>query len=292
MVAITTEQMLITPEMALDWLTSCNTHNRVVRPNGVHEIVEIIKRGEWQMTHQGIAFSDKDVLLDGQHRLLAIVETNTPVPMLVTRGLKEETFQAIDRGIKRNVGDALSMPQRVTSVLSIFARLNGLFSSNPTPPQVLAMNPYFGDLVRELEGYAPGTARRVSSVHVRSAVVLRAAIGDKEWCFQSYRDLVGFRFESMPSVIQGLARQMLAPKSMSQAETLVRAWAAFDKSRSDNLRPLVRGTDNGLEEMRSAISLVIRTIDNQQNPGAAKTLVRPPRSRKAQEISRQSLAIQ
>lgn len=67
-------------------------------------------------THQGIAFNDRDELIDGQHRLSAIVMANVPVRMMVTFGLpsavegkKVTTMDAVDRGATRSVADQLTI---------------------------------------------------------------------------------------------------------------------------------------------------------------------------------------
>lgn len=63
---------LVTPKMAAEWL-KLNTANRKLRRWWASAIASAIKRGEYVCTHQGVAFSASGVLLDGQHRLVAIV---------------------------------------------------------------------------------------------------------------------------------------------------------------------------------------------------------------------------
>ena len=70
-----TEVVLVTPLLAKKWLER-NTDNRDIRPSVVTGLAESITRGEWVLSHQGIAFAKSGRLLDGQHRLLAIVEAN------------------------------------------------------------------------------------------------------------------------------------------------------------------------------------------------------------------------
>ena len=72
----------VTPELAAKWLEG-NTHNRDLEPSKVELYASDMKAGRWQLTHQGIAFDDNGVLLDGQHRLWAIVETNMPMKFRV-----------------------------------------------------------------------------------------------------------------------------------------------------------------------------------------------------------------
>ena len=70
--------MDVTPELACRWLEA-NTQNRVVNPAHVDRLVRDMKAGRWYLTHQGIAFDTHGLLVDGQHRLWAILEADVPV---------------------------------------------------------------------------------------------------------------------------------------------------------------------------------------------------------------------
>lgn len=87
----------ITSEMARQWLLK-NNFNRAQRPDLVADYVRQIREGRWRRTHQGIAFSEKGTLLDGQHRLFAVVEAGIAVPMLVFVNEPLENHLAVDGG--------------------------------------------------------------------------------------------------------------------------------------------------------------------------------------------------
>ena len=82
----------ITPCLAKEWLQK-NLYNRKIRPRKVRQYAADMRAGKWRTTHQGIAFDKEGNLMDGQHRLLAICETNIPQTMMVTRGLDRERYQ-------------------------------------------------------------------------------------------------------------------------------------------------------------------------------------------------------
>lgn len=48
----------------------------------VKGFAEAMSRGEWMVTHQGIAFSSAGVLVDGQHRLAAVIEAEHAIRKL------------------------------------------------------------------------------------------------------------------------------------------------------------------------------------------------------------------
>ena len=104
----TTKLEKITPPKATEYLAQ-NLCNRPISPPTVQKYVRLMQAGKFYVTHQGVAFDEEGRLRDGQHRLAAIVAANTPVSLLVTRGLSEEAALAIDDGRKRTDAQALSM---------------------------------------------------------------------------------------------------------------------------------------------------------------------------------------
>jgi hypothetical protein len=63
----------------------------------------------WQLTHMGIAFDRDGVLIDGQHRLWAVVMSGKSVEMHVWRNLSQESLLAIDNGRTRTMADILKL---------------------------------------------------------------------------------------------------------------------------------------------------------------------------------------
>jgi len=95
---------LITPKKAKELLSTIKT-NRPVSNGRVNHYSSIMKRGEWRTTHQGIAIDKNGCLIDGQHRLNAIVKANVSVTMSITEGLSTDTFKYMDVGYTRTAGN-------------------------------------------------------------------------------------------------------------------------------------------------------------------------------------------
>jgi hypothetical protein len=113
--ALRVQEMLVSPEMARLWLKN-NFRNRRMKEDTIKAYARDMRSGSWVFTHQGIAFNDRDELIDGQHRLSAIVLAGVSVRMMVTFGLPSQidgkeatTMDAVDRGATRSVGDQLKI---------------------------------------------------------------------------------------------------------------------------------------------------------------------------------------
>lgn len=96
----------IGPELAMAYLER-NVNNRALRQGKVDRISKSILRGRWKVTHQGIGFDVDGNLIDGQHRLWAIVEAGATVRMMVTRGLAPDANEGIDDVTNRQASDIL-----------------------------------------------------------------------------------------------------------------------------------------------------------------------------------------
>lgn len=99
----------------VDWLLSINTSNRKVKTTVVRRYAEEIRRGEWEVTSQGIGVSNDGVTLDGQHRLLALRECGyPPTQSVLVWGLRKEAQLKVDTHTKRSISDLMSLAVNVT----------------------------------------------------------------------------------------------------------------------------------------------------------------------------------
>jgi hypothetical protein len=111
--------MVVTPKMANAWLER-NTRNRKLNAETVTSYARDMRAGNWTITHQGIAFDTLDNLVDGQHRLQAIIEAGVSIKMPVTFGLAAgqmanglKLMDCVDRGKTRSVADQLKVQHGV-----------------------------------------------------------------------------------------------------------------------------------------------------------------------------------
>lgn len=103
-------ELLITPEMA-EKMLEYNICNRVMSKSSVNKYSELMKKGEWYLSHQSIAFADTrdgtEVLVDGQHRLAAVIQAGIPVKFTVIKHAVQTPY--IDTARNRNFIDNLNI---------------------------------------------------------------------------------------------------------------------------------------------------------------------------------------
>ena len=113
----------VTPQKAEAWLGKA-AGNRNIRATKVAEYAAAMTRGEWKLSGEAIKFNGQD-MIDGQHRLKAVIESGQSVPMLVVRGLETDVMEVLDTGRKRTLADLLKIRGEV-SALNLAAALTGL----------------------------------------------------------------------------------------------------------------------------------------------------------------------
>jgi hypothetical protein len=106
---MTTELRLITPEVA-GVLLGNNVCNRKLRDPYVKVLASEMLSGRWrENTSETIKITKAGVLIDGQHRLHAVIRAKKSIRFLVASGLDAAIMDVIDSGIKRTSGDVLSL---------------------------------------------------------------------------------------------------------------------------------------------------------------------------------------
>ena len=98
----------MTPALAQDLLAK-NKRNRPIRKARVERYANEMINGRWQLNGETIIISDEGNLMNGQHRLHAVVSSGATVYMLLAEGVDEAAFSTMDSGLTRTAGDVLGM---------------------------------------------------------------------------------------------------------------------------------------------------------------------------------------
>lgn len=117
------EIVQVTPSQAEIWLATNATNNRRLRKNLVRRYATDMIKNEWQLTGEAIKIDIAGRLIDGQHRLSAVVASKKTVSMAVVTGLPEEVIQVLDTGAARSGADAVSISGLTTANANAIAAL-------------------------------------------------------------------------------------------------------------------------------------------------------------------------
>jgi hypothetical protein len=258
---IVAHRVFVTPEMAAEWLASGNVENRAIRETVVNRYVGMMNSGEWKPTHQGVAFSSRR-LIDGQHRLAAIVRANKPQWLVVFAEQPDEVFGVLDKGTNRNLRDEVPLPGPVLDTISWMAQtLGDTTQSRVVPPQyaVDVGNVMADTIALVCKDYSRSMRGRIVS-SVRAAVTLRLfheTPPNRGYILDQWRAWTHLDYGAMTASLHSAAKRMERIGSNGREENTERAcvaWIAFDP-RSRNLSKIViRDQKNIVDEMRDVFN--------------------------------------
>lgn len=255
-----TVNTVVTPQIASDWLKS-NTNNRPIRRTYVDTIKIALRRGEYVQTHQGIAFDDAGVLIDGQHRLTAISELRDGAfPMLVTWGVSSAAFKVTDGGLKRTASDALKEDQRTVEVARLIATICAKTRGGVTPTALIPYIEIIRDVHADLVGFCGASTKTWTAVSARTAAVVSVLRGvDFDYVKSIYRALAHADFAAMPPVAQALYRSHVNGVINAQArnDALARFMIVFDPKKSKITRIQISDSSFAMDIVRETFSDVI-----------------------------------
>lgn len=125
----------ITPERARTLLSS-NDGNRNIKESAVARYRNDIVNNKWKhSTGEFIKISQSGKLIDGQHRLTAVVQAQKSVYMDVMYDIPDENFTFIDTGVSRSSSDVMRISgiqnsALIAGIIATEERLKALFTGN------------------------------------------------------------------------------------------------------------------------------------------------------------------
>lgn len=234
----------ITPAEASRML-SHNGGNRDLRDSVVERYVRLMKAGEWKLTHQGVAFDTTGSLVDGQHRLSAIVRSGVTVQMTVATDVDPATFTVLDQGAKRNAADILRVSPRIAELVNFAARVY-THEPTPSPATLQRMLDVVGPYAEDIQATHASHAVFFASAAFKLGAIIRMMLGDdRDYILKLYAKLCQGEVAELPPVGQAIVKLRLRSKVTATAkiDSLAYGLYVFDRrnERSSQIRADMKG---------------------------------------------------
>lgn len=100
----------VTPEIAADMMRHLPDTQRKTSASFVRSYAEELKSGQWRAHAQPIQIATDGTVIDGQHRLLAIIESGVPMECVIAEGVDPAAFAFIDIGRRRVAAQFIEGP--------------------------------------------------------------------------------------------------------------------------------------------------------------------------------------
>lgn len=253
--------MDVTPEMAEQFLSKNADFQRGVRWNTVKHLEECMLRGEWKLTHQGVAFDTNGKLVDGQHRLLAVRRSGVTVKMTVTYDVDPTCFQVLDIGARRTTSDLLRIGNREASIVSFIGRL-AFKSSSPAQSMVIY------EKLEEQIGETLSAGSQCKNVFSSAAAQAACTMSiykrpeDKEYILDLYHNLSTLALDKLPPIGAAIVRQCFSGKTGNsdnrRRDMYGRCMFVFEYNRRDAQR--VQLSDSSLANILEDTRTIVRSF--------------------------------
>lgn len=172
------EVMTVTPEVAGKWLEHNYNGQRKISWNRVERYANDMREGRWQVTHQGVAFAPDGTLLDGQHRLWAIIQAEVPVALYVVRNADPKTYSVLDQGAGRSLAVASGGRWNAAEMAAGRAMWTGSSrrqKRSDSPAIMLDFMERHGDRIRNIRNITKGGARATAWMRPQVVAALARA---------------------------------------------------------------------------------------------------------------------
>jgi len=225
--------------------------NRRIRPSHVKSLARAIVNSEWMLTHQAIAFDTNDRILDGHHRLKAIIEADISVRTILVTGCNPETFRCLDLGAKRSVADVLGSEDRKSiETLTKIARI-GEVQNTVTPTTVERYVEFFVDECERVTAATGSKRALIASAPMRAVVAVRLASSDSAYPLDLYKALCESNFEALPPAGRAILPRLLSRRyTAGSKEFLGTCWYLTDQRHSQAKSPAIKNPLMHINEMR------------------------------------------
>lgn len=167
--------MTFTPEVARTILEERNTTNRTISALHVDRLARDMKAGRFINNGDSIRFATDGTLLDGQHRLAAIVRSGVTLRLFVVWGLPLEAQATMDDGRRRTMHDVLVLEGatlHAKTTASILRRVIMLERGSLTNT---SLAPTKGEMKAYLEAHPQVVDAAAVAEQVRNAKGIRCA---------------------------------------------------------------------------------------------------------------------
>jgi hypothetical protein len=239
----------ITQDIAEFWLKHKNI-NRTVHLSVLNKLKRSLEQGIWEINGETIIFDDEGRLIEGQHRLQAVVDTGIPIWSLVVHGIDKDRFKTMGQGSKRTAGDILSIrgeknARNLAAALRWVWRYENNQMLNPHP----AITEYeLADTIEKHEAItrsltygaqmkhgliAPGL---ITALHYLCAKKNQALANDFFWSFATGLGLeIGNPVYVLRDVLAKRAKARQIMRDERKAPLVINAWNVLRKNPEEKL---------------------------------------------------------
>lgn len=204
--------------------------NRPVSHGAIAQYARDMSMNRWQKSHSPIVIGKNNVLINGQHRLKAIVDAGVSVTMFVVFDDDYESPRDYlgDEGVKRTASYSLGI---TTSESSAAREIISICSSNTNPTKYeigevwKRLEPVWRKVVRG----SPSTRGVTQTTFVLAVIAAAIRHNSYDYCSDVFTHMVDGRVQDIPPYPFSIYKQIVIDNTKyKRREILARVYRAFN----------------------------------------------------------------
>ena len=214
-------QVRIDPQKAMSWLEGkANAGNRPCRRPHVEHLARQMMLGRWVESPQSIVLTKAGRILDGQHRLTAVIHSGVSIKTYLTvvdDKIADDVFMVLDQGLPRNVSDVLRTEKTIVNPISFLLRAGAnVQKASPEDVQEL-LDSEVGGVLRRVHEEVQPKGKTWKHTAFRAAFTIAVLAKDKktgepclneEQGFEVYKTISEQPINQWPDIFASMYRQL------------------------------------------------------------------------------------
>ena len=218
--------------------------------------------GQWQLTHQGILIGKDGVVIDGQHRLMAIIESGVTIKMQISFSddIDSPKNCILDQGMSRSVGFIIGKDSSLIGIANLAIELHGIngrtsnSSVNEKRNVVSSIESYYIALMNG----SKSSAKNITTSPVMLGACVNIALNNADYVIDQFQAMRTANFKELSPLASSFYRQVAIDQTkVSRPELFARAYRAFDDKKQNLTKLQVKSSEFAIEEAINALRIVV-----------------------------------
>lgn len=257
------EVFTVSPKVA-EFLLNLNwPNNRPLMDTVVDRYAAAISHGHWKLNGESLIMSSEGNMIDGQHRLWAVVSSGAPIRTMITFGVDSSTFDTINSGRARSISYLAKLPTAVAAPLNFIIKL-AFGPAESTAQNLQVINGIYGEDVTALVKLQSRNIPVLRQAPILAAGALWSKAGYKDYVCDMYTNMLLLDSSSLPPIGRSFLHQCVdsstGGRKLTGTDLFVRAYKAFDCQQAAVRKLQYKDGQGTIDQARKAITKAMKGV--------------------------------
>lgn len=259
MSSVHVDELEVNPNVAAR-LLSTSRGNRPLHSSHLDSLVDAMRNGEWRERADPIKIDEEGRLIDGHHRLTAVIKSGATIRITALYGIAVDAIPVLDCGQSRTLAYRVGEDKRLVAVVTLALAITYDSAAAKSIERVRRLLASPLGVAAETVLTSCRTKRRYvtsAPMHLAATLMLAKYPCMREYILQTWSALALAEYGGASTMALALVKQLSTGRinSTDTRDTLARGLQVFDEDEQDS--PVLRVTT---EDVLKTVQLVRSTV--------------------------------